>query len=128
MPPLALVIPANPGERQRLIFILMGKVQSLFDAADELLLRRPKPGEDIGAIDHCLGRNKLERDACRARIDQLRASAPYKFPDKPSLEKLETALRDLRGAIAASAALTALIQATDGVVQTLSAASTEAQP
>ena len=125
MPPLSLVIPANPGERQRLIFVLMEKFKSLLDADDELLLRRPQPGVDIGAIDRCLGRSKLERNACRARIDQLRASDPYKFPDEQTLDKLETALRALRDAIAGSAALSALIEATDGVVETLGAASTE---
>lgn len=124
--PIALVIPANPGDRQRLIFVLMGKDFHLADAADALLLRKEDPGVDTGEIDLALGRNELEHGAIRARITELRANDPFKFPSKADLDKLEQALRDLEDAIARTVALNALIRAADGVVKAVPARSTKA--
>ena len=123
-PVRTFLLPASPGDRQRLVSILREKEVGLRDAADQLLQERNKPGVNIGAVNLALDRNQLERDACRARINQLRAGDLFTFPDQPQIDELEAALRALEDAVARSAAVNDLIAASDDLIRSLTTTST----
>ncbi len=122
--PAAALAPSQPTleqQRQMILLMLERKFRSLLHCAQELNQRLQDPQSPRILIETHLASNGAERQLVLARHDQIQNGSQFRFPSEADLQALRAAIANLETAVARTAAVEALIQAGNTVIETVRA-------
>ena len=111
----------NQGNQQLMLLLLERKWGKLLISSQVLSNLLRDPAVSRLQIETTLRANGLERELLLARHDQIQNGSNFNFPNESTIKALREAINNLETVIARTAAVSDLIQATNGLINTMQA-------